>query len=82
MSRKVKVKVKRGKAKIKLKSSDGDLPLSASDIRALLASSVASALAAGSDPSPEGPIPKLLSVEPRPLLPGNVAESAHDEPTS
>ena len=82
MSRKVKVKVKHGKAKIKLKGGDDGLPLSTSDIRVLLASSVASALGAGSDRPSGRRLAESVSIEPQPFLPEHVAEPASDEPTS
>jgi hypothetical protein len=82
MSRKVKVKVKHGKAKIKLKGGDEGLPLSAPDIRLLLASSVASALGAGRDRPSGGRLAESLSIDTRPLLPEHVAEPANDESTS
>lgn len=82
MSGKVKVKIKHGKAKIKLKGGREGLPLSAADIRLLLASSVASALEAGSEPPSSERLAESLSIEPRPLLPEHVAEPANDEPAS
>lgn len=47
MSKKIKLKVKRGKAKIKLKSGDDKLPLSERDIRGLLALAMTSAIGPG-----------------------------------
>ncbi len=77
----MKVKVKRGKMKIKLKSGDESLPLSAADIRVLLASSLASALATGDDHS-AARLTEASDVEPARLVATGTTNPATDVPES
>ncbi len=81
MGKKMKIKVKRGKLKIKLKSGGDSLPLSAAELRVLLASSLASALGANGAPT-AGQLAEPGHAVPVRLLSQSLAVPTTDEPTS